>query len=99
VALGEDTPPQGEAARRLLAEALTLAERLGMRPLTARCHLSLGRLERRLGETDAAARHLDHAVALFRALDMQFWLARVALDRVAPSAPARPGPAPVPSGS
>ncbi len=99
VVLGEDTPPHEEAARRFLVEALALAERLGMRPLMARCHLSLGRLERRLGETKTAAFHLDHAVGLFRALDMQFWLARVALDRVTPAASAPPGLRPDPSRS
>ena len=99
VVLGEATPPSGDAARRFLAEALALAEQLGMRPLMARCQLSLGRLERRLGETEAAALHLDRAAALFRALDMRFWLARIALDRVAPAASAQSGPAPDPSGS
>jgi hypothetical protein len=84
VVIGEATPPRVDEARRRLREALTLAGELGMRPLTARCRLSLGRLERRLGEAEAAARHLDHAVSLFKALDMQFWLARVTLDRIGP---------------
>ena len=84
VVIGEATPPRVDEARGRLREALTLAGELGMRPLTARCRLSLGRLERRLGEAEAAARHLDHAVSLFKALDMQFWLARVTLDRIGP---------------
>src|SRR5262249_6122507 len=43
----EDDPPR---ARHHFGVALTLAEALGMRPLVARCHLGLGRLERRLGQ-------------------------------------------------
>jgi class 3 adenylate cyclase/tetratricopeptide (TPR) repeat protein len=82
VARAAATPPDVDGARRDLAEALALAESLEMRPLTARCHLSLGQLERRLGATEVAARHLDRAVSLFRVLDMQFWLARVAQDRL-----------------
>ena len=42
-------PPEYEGARDRLAEALGLAERLGMAPLEAQCRLSLGALHRRTG--------------------------------------------------
>ena len=56
-----------------------------MRPLAARCHLALGRLARRLGETDAARRHLDVAVPLLESMQMRYWLDRLVLERVSPA--------------
>jgi tetratricopeptide (TPR) repeat protein len=58
---------QAEARYR---DALTLAERLGMRPLVARCQLSLGRLAERVGDRLAADSQLARAAALCRELDM-----------------------------
>jgi tetratricopeptide (TPR) repeat protein len=83
----EREPPERDTAVDLYAEALALAGELGMRPLAARCHLGLGRLLRRLGEAVEAERHLGLAADLLRALEMQFWLDRLALDDV------RSGPA------
>jgi class 3 adenylate cyclase/tetratricopeptide (TPR) repeat protein len=77
-------PPDVENAKRHFGEALKLAERLGMRPLLARCHLGIGRLSRRLGEADAAKHHLTAATQLFEVMDMNFWLGRLVLDRIAP---------------
>jgi tetratricopeptide (TPR) repeat protein len=70
--VGDDT---GEAAGRL-EEALALCESLGMRPLTARCHLSLGRLGRRPGAEGAAREHLGTAARMFGEMQMRFWLER-----------------------
>ena len=80
----EREPPDVESAKRNFGEALDLAERLSMRPLLARCHLGLGRLHRRFGETGAAEHHLTAASRLFEDMGMTFWLGRLALDRVAP---------------
>jgi hypothetical protein len=45
-----------------------------MRPLLAHCHLGLGRLSSQQGQNLAARRELSTALALYRALDMGFWL-------------------------
>jgi class 3 adenylate cyclase/tetratricopeptide (TPR) repeat protein len=80
----EEDPPRVEAARQHFGLALALAETLGMRPLTARCHLGLGSLARRLGDLAAARPHLDTAHALLEAMKMRYWLDRLALDRIGP---------------
>ncbi|MBI4588280.1 MAG: AAA family ATPase [Candidatus Rokubacteria bacterium] len=54
--------------------ARALAEELGMRPLLARCHLSLGHLYRRAGNGAKAREHLTMGATLFREMDMRFWL-------------------------
>jgi len=55
-------------------QALTLAEPRGMRPLVAHCHLGLGKLHRRTGKRDQARKHLTTAMAMYREMDMRFWL-------------------------
>jgi class 3 adenylate cyclase/tetratricopeptide (TPR) repeat protein len=80
----EEEPPQVGAAQHHFGLALALAETLGMRPLTARCHLALGRLARRLGDMPAARPHLDTARALLESMQMRYWLDRLALDRIGP---------------
>ena len=55
-------------------QALALAEELGMRPLAAHCHRSLGELYVRLGRRDDARAELSIAIELYRAMDMTFWL-------------------------
>ena len=66
----------GEAHYR---EALTLAEPRGMRPLVAHCHLGLGKLSRRTGKREQAREHLTTASALYREMDMRFWLEQAAM--------------------
>ena len=61
-------------ARERLEEALTLAGELGMRPEVAHCHLGLGRLYRGTGQRDQAREHLTAATAMYRDMDMKFWL-------------------------
>jgi hypothetical protein len=65
-------------------QALALAEELGMRPLVAHCHLSLGRLYHQTGRGAQARAALSAAIALYRAMDMTFWLpqAEAALAQV-----------------
>ena len=55
-------------------EALALADELGMRPLVAHCHLGLGKLYRRMGQREQAEEHLTTASAMYRAMEMTFWL-------------------------
>jgi tetratricopeptide (TPR) repeat protein len=71
-------PPESALAFERSARALALA-RLGMAPLQARCHLSLGALHHQAGETAEARDELS------RAVDAE-------PDANAPVARARPGP-------
>jgi tetratricopeptide (TPR) repeat protein len=61
----------GEAHYR---KALALAERRGMRPLVAHCHLGLGKLYRRTGRPEQVQEHLTTATTMYREMDMRFWL-------------------------
>jgi hypothetical protein len=53
------------------------ADRLGVRPLTARCHLGLGALSGRTGRANEARDHLSTAARLFREMQMRLWSDRV----------------------
>ncbi len=65
-----------EGERKHYREALTLAGELGMRPLVAHCHLGLGKLYRRTGKPEQAHQQLAMATAMYREMDMRFWLER-----------------------
>ena len=67
-------PPHLESAQVHYAQALARAEELGMRPLVAHCHLGLGTLYRRMGDQAKAQEHLTTASAMYREMDMGFWL-------------------------
>jgi tetratricopeptide (TPR) repeat protein len=54
--------------------ALALADELGMRPLVAHCHLGLGKLHRRTRKHGQGREHLTTAVAMYREMDMRFYL-------------------------
>jgi hypothetical protein len=55
-----------------------------MRPLVAHCHLGLGTLYAKTGQPAQARPELTAAIALYRAMDMTFWLpqAEAALAQV-----------------
>lgn len=53
-------------------QALALAEELGLRPLTAHCHLGLGRLYRGAGTRQQAREHIT-TETMFREMDMRYW--------------------------
>jgi tetratricopeptide (TPR) repeat protein len=57
-----------ESAARHYGDALSLAERLGMRPLLARAHQGLGRLYRETGKPVEARDHLVAAAAMYEDL-------------------------------
>ena len=63
-----------EEAARHCKDALAIAEELGLRPLVARCHLSLGAIA---GRASGARQHLETAKAMFGGLAMSFWCAEV----------------------
>jgi tetratricopeptide (TPR) repeat protein len=69
-------PPDAESAVAAYRQAMTLADELGMRPLAAHCHLGLGTLYVRTGRPEHARTELSAAMALYRAMDMTFWLSR-----------------------
>jgi len=71
-----ETPPALEAAVSFYERAKPLAGELGMRPLVAHCQLGLGKLFRRIGKPQEAREHLATATALYREMDMRFWLER-----------------------
>jgi Flp pilus assembly protein TadD len=77
-------PPEMEQAETHYRQALALAEELGMRPLQAHCHRGLGTLYSRVGRALQARAALGTAIALYRAMEMTFWLpqAEAALGRV-----------------
>src|SRR5436309_874938 len=57
-------------------QALALADALGMRPLQAHCHRSLGTLSLKLRQPEQARIELTTAIELYRAMNMTFWLPR-----------------------
>jgi tetratricopeptide (TPR) repeat protein len=67
-------PPESERAEAGYRQALALSDELGMRPLVAHCHHGLGMLYRKLGRGAQARSELSAAIALYRAMDMTFWL-------------------------
>jgi class 3 adenylate cyclase/tetratricopeptide (TPR) repeat protein len=76
-------PLDAEQAEARYQQALTLTDELGMRPLQAHCHLSLGTLYGQVGRREQARTELSTAIELYRAMDMTFWLpqAEAALAR------------------
>ena len=68
------SPPDAVQAEAHYQQALVLAEELGMRPLMAHCHRGLGTLYATTGQREQARTALSTAIALYRAMDMTFWL-------------------------
>jgi tetratricopeptide (TPR) repeat protein len=77
-------PPDTELAEGHYRESLGLAEKLGMRPLVAHCHLGLGRLTIRAGDAGNAREHLATAADMHREMGMDYWLekAEAALEGI-----------------
>ena len=77
-------PPEVESAGAHYRQALVAAEELGMRPLQAHCHLGLGKLYRRTGKQAQAEEHLVTAAAMYREMDMGFWLEKAEAELCPP---------------
>jgi tetratricopeptide (TPR) repeat protein len=77
-------PPDAAQAEAYYQQALALAEKLGMRPLMAHCHLGLGTLYAATSQREQARTALATTIALYRTMDMIFWLpqAEAALAQV-----------------
>jgi class 3 adenylate cyclase/tetratricopeptide (TPR) repeat protein len=67
-------PPEVAQAEAHYQQALALADELGMRPLVAHCHQGLGTLYATTGQPEQARTALSTAIALYRAMEMTFWL-------------------------
>jgi tetratricopeptide (TPR) repeat protein len=67
-------PPDVAQAETFYHQALALAEALGMRPLQAHCHRGLGTLYAAIGQHEQARLALATAIALYRDMEMTFWL-------------------------
>jgi tetratricopeptide (TPR) repeat protein len=77
-------PPDLDSAQQHYSQALTRGNELGMRPLAAHCHLGLGKLFHRNGDQAKAAEHLTIAAAMYREMDMGFWLEKAEVELVSP---------------
>ena len=53
-----------------------------IRPLVARCHLDLGTLYRRNGNSQQAEERLNIATSMFREMGMGFWLKKAEAGRL-----------------
>ena len=67
-------PLESALAEAHYRQALALSEELGMRPLQAHCHLGLGNISLKSGRPDEARAELSAAIALYRTMQMTFWL-------------------------
>jgi class 3 adenylate cyclase/tetratricopeptide (TPR) repeat protein len=73
IAARREPPEHGQAAAHY-QQALALADELGMRPLQAHCHRSLGILYASTGQREQASTALSMAIEMYTSMDMTFWL-------------------------
>jgi tetratricopeptide (TPR) repeat protein len=67
-------PPERERTEAYYRQSLALADELGMRPLQAHCHLGLATLYAKIDWPEQARAELTTAIALYRVMEMTFWL-------------------------
>ena len=70
----QNDPLETESGEAYYRQALALAEELSMRPLVAHCHLGLGKLYAKIGQREQGRAELSAAIALYRTMEMTFWL-------------------------
>jgi class 3 adenylate cyclase/tetratricopeptide (TPR) repeat protein len=68
------SPPDVDQAAVHYRQALALAEELGMRPLQAHCHRSLGLLYTATRQWEQARAALATAMEMYMSMEMTFWL-------------------------
>jgi tetratricopeptide (TPR) repeat protein len=66
-------PSSFHKAEKMFRKALSVSMELGLRPLTAHCHLSLGKLALRAGQRSEAREDLATAITMWREMDVRFW--------------------------
>jgi tetratricopeptide (TPR) repeat protein len=88
VALGHN-PPKTQQAESHYRHAFAVSLELGMRPLRAHCHLSLGELYRQIEQGDKAQKELSTAIDLYRSMEMTAALrdAEIALAKITQTLP------------
>ena len=89
---GHPEMPDAAPAVAHCRQALTLAEELGMRPLTAHCHLHLGKLSWRTGNCVEAQEHLNTATIMYRQMEMRSWVNEAETERIRRVGPGQPAP-------
>jgi tetratricopeptide (TPR) repeat protein len=70
-----------EAAEAHYRQAIDLATDLGMRPLVAHCRLGQGTLCSRASKPQEAQNYLTIAAAMYREMDMPFWVEKAEAER------------------
>ena len=78
--------PDAAYAEDLYRQGLTIAEELGMRPLEAHTHLSLGKLYRRAGRDHDARAALNVAIDLYLTMEMSHWVPEAEAELAATTA-------------
>jgi tetratricopeptide (TPR) repeat protein len=73
IASSQDAP-EAEKAAAYYHQAIERGRVLGLRPHVAHCHLGLGKLYRRTGQSEQAHENLATATTMYREMDMRFWL-------------------------
>jgi hypothetical protein len=68
-----------------VAEALSLASSLGMRPLVAHCHLGFSKLYQRTRRGSRADEHRASAMAMYREMGMRYWLEQAEREPTTPA--------------
>jgi tetratricopeptide (TPR) repeat protein len=71
---GNCDPPDVRRSLASGAEALTRSLALGTRPMVGHCHLALGRAHWAAGHPSEGEEHIRTAVAMYRQMEMPFWL-------------------------
>jgi class 3 adenylate cyclase/tetratricopeptide (TPR) repeat protein len=79
IALHRDRPDLATAEAHY-GTAVALASELGMRPLVAHCHLGLCKLYHQTGKREQVHEPLTTATAMYREMNMQFWLQKAAAE-------------------
>lgn len=72
--IGLSNPSTLDESETNFQGALRRAEELDLRPLTAQCHLGLGKRYASAGQRANAETHLNTAASQFQELGMRFWL-------------------------
>jgi hypothetical protein len=72
--------PDADSGEVHYRRARSLAEPRHMRPLVAHCRLGLGKLYRRTDKREQAQEHLATATAMYREMDMTYWLEKAEVE-------------------
>ena len=77
--LARREPPLSTQAEASYAEAITLAEQLGMRPVQAHCYFELSQVHAQSKNPEVARTEIKAANELYRDMGMRYWVDRADL--------------------